>query len=108
MPSSPAKQNEGFHRAFSFDVHAAVPLHSKAFADVPMCCSRDLDTVWHAVRLHATGDVYRVAPDVVDELVGAYDPSDDVARMNADTHIQRHRQVAARPLDRLDHRQGHV
>src|SRR5437660_12035761 len=102
--SAPAKQNEGFHWAFSFDVDGAVRLQPKALVDVPMGCSRDLDAVRHAVRLHATGDVHRIAPDVVDELVSPYDPGHHVARMNADAHLQGDRHVAARPLDRLDHR----
>lgn len=77
--SAPAKQNEGFHWAFSFDVDGAVRLQPKVLVDVPMGCGRDLDAVRHAVRLHATGDVHRIAPDVVDEFVGPYDPGHHVA-----------------------------
>jgi len=80
--SAPAKQNEGFHWAFSVDVDGAVRLQPKALVDVPMGCSRDLDAVRHAMRLHATGDVHRIAPDVVDELVSPYDPGHHVARMH--------------------------
>ena len=35
-------------------------------------------------------------------------PGHHVARMNADAHLQRRRQLAVHPLDRLDHRQRHV
>ena len=77
--SAPAKQNEGFHWAFSFDIDGAVRLQPKVLVDVPMGCGRDLDAVRHAVRLHATGDVHRIAPDVVDEFVGPYDPGHHVA-----------------------------
>src|SRR5436190_9364945 len=77
--SAPAKQNEGFHWAFSFDVDGAMRLQPKALVNVPMGCSRDQDTVRRAVRLHAAGDVHRIAPDVVDKFVGPYDPGHHVA-----------------------------
>ena len=48
--SAPAKQNEGFHWAFSFDVDGAMRLQPKALVNVPMGCSRDQDTVRRAVR----------------------------------------------------------
>ena len=40
--SAPAKQNEGFHWAFSFDVDDPVRLQPKALVDVSMGGSRDL------------------------------------------------------------------
>ena len=67
--SAPAKQKERFHWAFSFDVDGAVRLQPKVLVDVPMGGGRNLDAVRRAVRLHATGDVHRIAPDVVGEFV---------------------------------------
>jgi hypothetical protein len=107
-PSAAAQQKIRFHRAFTFDVDAAVRLEPKSLAKVSTGCCRDLDAVWQAVRLHSTGDVHRITPDVVDEFVGSYDPGHHVARMNADAHLQGVRQLAIYPLDRLDHRQGHL
>src|SRR5450830_37985 len=56
----PAEQKIGFHRAFTFDVDAAVRLKPKALMEVSMGRGRDLNTVWQTMRLHSTGDVHRV------------------------------------------------
>jgi hypothetical protein len=40
-----AEQKIGFHRAFTFDVDAAVRLEPKVLMEVLMGCCRDLDTI---------------------------------------------------------------
>src|SRR5450759_814309 len=67
----PAEQKIGFHRAFTFDVDASVRLEPKVISKVSLRSCRDLYTVWQTVRLHTTGDVHRVTPDVVDKIMGA-------------------------------------
>ncbi len=64
-----------FHRAFALDVDTAVRIETKVLMEVLMSRCRDLDTIRQAVRLHSTGDVHRVTPDVIDEFMGPYDPS---------------------------------
>jgi hypothetical protein len=86
-PSAAAEQKIGFHRAFPFNVDAAVRLKQKVPVKVCMGCCRDLDTVRQTVRLHSTGDVHSITPDIVDEFVGPYDPGHHIARMNADAHL---------------------
>ena len=49
---------------------------------------RDHDAIWQPVRLHAACNVHRVAPDVVDELVGADHSGHYLAGMDADAHLQ--------------------
>ena len=75
------------HRAFALDVDAAVRLDSKVLVEVPIGCCRNLDTVRQAVRLHSTGDVHRVTPDVIGEFMGPDDSRHHVAGMHADAHL---------------------
>src|SRR5262245_31449695 len=70
----PAEQEVGLHGPLAFDINAAVRLQAKPFLDMPMGCSRYLDTVRQAMGLHSAGDVHRVTPDVVGELVCPNDP----------------------------------
>src|ERR1017187_1932124 len=103
-----AEQKIGFLRAFTFAVDAAMRLEPKVLLEMLMGCCRDLDTIRQAVRLHSTGDVHCITPDVIDEFVGPYDPGYHVARMNTDAHLQGNRQLAVHPLDRRDHRQRYI
>jgi hypothetical protein len=70
-----AEQKIGLHRTFTFDDDAAVRLKLKALMKMSMGRCRNLNTIWQAVRFHATGDVHRVAPDIVNKLVRPDDPS---------------------------------
>ena len=45
----------------------------------------DLYSADNAGRLHARGDIYRVAPHVVEEFSCADDAGDDGARLNSDS-----------------------
>src|SRR5205823_5449114 len=49
----------------------------------------DLDAARHAMRLHAAGQIHRVAPEIVNELPGANHPGDHGAGIDPNPELQR-------------------
>jgi hypothetical protein len=70
---------------------------------------RDVNLGGHPVFLKLIGDQHLAAVDIVPDNISANDSSDDVARVDADPHIELHEiHFLPGPLDDIDHRRGHV
>src|SRR5262249_35171685 len=92
----------GFHPALALDVHHAARLVAVAIAERGAGCGRDLNAAGKGVRLHAACRVHCVAPDVIDELVGADHARDEWARMNTDARLQVKTGLRGDGIDRLE------
>src|SRR5260370_36453250 len=98
----------GFYKSLPFDIERPAGFEAEHVAQRLAGRGGDVDLARHAVALHPLGGVYGVAPDVVDEFVGAEHASNQRAGVEADAQLKPLADDPARGLDGLEHRERHL
>src|SRR3954453_8056644 len=82
--SSPRDEEICVHVALALHRDNAARLADELASDQLVGRRGHLDRSWNPFRLHATCRLHDISPQVVGELVGSHDPSDDRARIDPD------------------------
>src|SRR6266508_4691050 len=103
-----ANQKIGLHLAFPFHIQGPTLLKVVALPQTLLCRRADVDSAGLPERLHPAGDVDRVAPQVVRELLLTDHAGDCRATADADPELVGLAMPRAECGDRILHRQRHI